>query len=71
MTRVGPFGETAGLSKRVRLELLTLRRVDHGVRLQLLWVATGATGQLFPALDADLDLLAVDGLQCAVDHRRL
>jgi hypothetical protein len=60
LTRVGPFGEVAGLSKKVRLELLAPRRVDDGVRLQLRWVASGTTGQLFPALDADLDLLAVD-----------
>jgi hypothetical protein len=60
LTRVGPFGEVAGLSKKVRLELLAPRRVDDGVRLPLRWVATGTTGQFFPALDADLDLLAVD-----------
>jgi hypothetical protein len=66
LTRVGPFGETAGLSKKVRLELLTPRQVDHGIRLQLRWVATGATGQLFPALDADLDLVAVDEQHCVL-----
>jgi hypothetical protein len=64
LTRVGPFGEVAGLSKKVRLELLTPCQVDQGVRLQLRWVATGTTGQLFPALDADLDLYAVDEQQC-------
>jgi hypothetical protein len=52
LIRVGPFGEIAGLSKKVRLELLPLRQSDRGVRLRLRWVATGATGQLFPALDA-------------------
>ena len=66
LTRVGPFGEVAGLSKKVRLELLPRRQVDDGVRLPLRWVATGATGQLFPALDADLDLLAVGEQQCAL-----
>jgi hypothetical protein len=66
LTRVGPFGEVAGLSKKVRLELLTPRQVDQGVRLQLRWVATGPTGQLFPALDADLDLLPVDDQHCAL-----
>jgi hypothetical protein len=66
LTRVGPFGEVAGLSKTVRLELLEPRRVDHGVRLQLRWVAAGATGQLFPALDADLDLLGVDEQRCSL-----
>jgi hypothetical protein len=66
LTRVGPFGEIAGLSKKVRLELLPRRQLDHGVRLQLRWVATGATGQLFPALDADLDLLAAGEQQCTL-----
>jgi hypothetical protein len=66
LTKVGPFGEVAGLSKKVRLELLAPRPVDDGVRLQLRWVATGTTGQLFPALDADLDLLAVDEQHCAL-----
>jgi hypothetical protein len=66
LTRVGPFGEVAGLSKTVRLELLTPRQVDQGMRLQLRWVATGPTGQLFPALDADLDLYAVDEQHCAL-----
>jgi hypothetical protein len=64
LSRVGPFGQVPGLSKKVRLELLPPRQVDHGVRLQLRWVATGATGQLFPALDADLDLLALDEQHC-------
>jgi len=66
LTRVGPFGDTAGLSKTVRLELLDPLPVDAGVRLQLRWVATGATGQLFPALDADLDIIAVDEQRCAL-----
>jgi hypothetical protein len=66
LTRVGPFGEVAGLSKEVRLELLAPRQVNEGVRLQLRWVATGTTGQLFPAIDADLDLLAIDEQQCAL-----
>jgi hypothetical protein len=59
LTRVGPFGEVAGLSKMVRLELLDPRPIHNGVRLPLRWVATGPAGQLFPALDADLDLTAI------------
>jgi hypothetical protein len=66
LTKVGPFGEVAGLSKTVRLQLLAPRPLEDGVRLQLRWVATGATGQLFPALDADLDLLALDEQNCAL-----
>jgi hypothetical protein len=65
LTRV-PFGEIAGLSKKVRLDLRPPRRVDHGVRPQLRWAATGATGQLFPALDADVDLLAAGEQQCTL-----
>jgi hypothetical protein len=48
------------------VELLPPRQVERGVRLPLRWVATGATEQLFPALDADLDLLAVDEQHCAL-----
>lgn len=66
LSRVGPFGEVAGLSKTVRLQLLDPLPIEHGVRLQLRWVATGAAGQLFPALDADLDLLAVDEQNCVL-----
>ncbi len=46
--------------------MLDPRPVDDGVRLQLRWVATGVTGQLFPALDADLDIIAVDEQHCAL-----
>jgi hypothetical protein len=66
LARVGPFGDVAGLSKTVRLELLDPLPVDDGVRLQLRWVATGVTGQLFPALDADLDIIAVDEQRCVL-----
>ncbi len=66
LARVGPFGDVGGLSKTVRLQMLDPRPVDDGVRLQLRWVATGVTGQLFPALDADLDIIAVDEQHCAL-----
>jgi hypothetical protein len=66
---VGPFGDVGGLSKTVRLEMLDPRPVDDGVRLQLRWVATGVTGQLFPALDADLDVIAVDEQHCALSFK--
>jgi hypothetical protein len=66
LSRVGPFGEVAALSKTVRLQLLDPLPIEHGVRLQLRWVATGAAGQLFPALDADLDLLTVDEQNCVL-----
>jgi hypothetical protein len=66
LAKVGPFGDMGGLSKTVRLQMLDPHPVDDGVRLQLRWVATGVTGQLFPALDADLDVIAVDEQQCVL-----
>jgi hypothetical protein len=66
LARFGPFGDAPGLSKTVRLEVLEPRSVNDGVHVPLRWVATGATGRLFPALDADLDITAVDERRCAL-----
>jgi hypothetical protein len=66
LARVGPFGAVRGLSKAVRLQMLEPRPIDSGVRVQLRWVATGATGQLYPTLDADLDITGVDERRCAL-----
>jgi hypothetical protein len=66
LARVGPFGAVRGLSKAVRLQMLEPRPVGGGVRVPLRWVATGTTGQLFPALDADLDITALDARRCAL-----
>jgi hypothetical protein len=63
-TRVGPLGDTPVLSKKVRLELLEPISVADGLRVPLRWVATGVTGHLFPALDADLDITAIDEQRC-------
>jgi hypothetical protein len=60
LVHVGPFGELAGLSKTVRLEVLEPRPIEDGLRVPLRWMATGPAGRWFPALDADLDLTAVD-----------
>jgi hypothetical protein len=60
LTRVGPFGGVPGLSKIVRLEMLEPKRVGGVFRVPLRWVATGPAGQLFPALDADLDITPID-----------
>ncbi len=54
--RVGPAGDVAALSKQVRVELLPPRMTPTELRVSLRWVATGITGRLFPALDADLTL---------------
>lgn len=66
LTRVGPFGETRGLSKTVRVDTLEPRTTADGVRIPFRWVATGRTGALFPTLDADLDVSAVDEQHCRV-----
>ena len=54
--RVGPFGAVRGLSKLVRVR--SLEPIDRGSSLSvpLRWEATGAAGELFPVLDADLTL---------------
>ncbi len=66
LARVGPFGEARGLSKAVRVETLEPRTTAGGVRIPFRWVATGRTGHLFPALDADLDVTEVGEQRCAV-----
>ena len=66
LTRVGPFGDAPVLSKTVRLEMLEPRSLEDGVRVPLRWIATGAAGHLFPALDADLDITAIDQQRSAL-----
>lgn len=66
LTRVGPLGDAPVLSKKVRLELLEPISADDGLRVPLRWVATGVTGHLFPALDADLDITAIDEQRCTL-----
>jgi hypothetical protein len=57
VVRVGPFGDTPGLSKLVRVRVL--HPVRHGTTMTapLRWEATGVAGDLFPVLDADLILM--------------
>jgi hypothetical protein len=66
LVKVGPLGEAPLLSKTVRLELLEPHAVPGGARVPLRWEATGATGHLFPVLDADLDIAAVDEHRCTL-----
>ncbi len=66
LTRVGPFVDVPGLSKTVRLEMLEPREVAGVMRVPLRWVATGRAGQLFPALDADLAITAIDEQRCVL-----
>lgn len=54
---VGPRG-SHGVTKQVRVLLLPAREVDGTTVVPLRWEATGAAGQLFPALDANLCLRA-------------
>ena len=62
--RVGPFGDLPGLSKEVRLQMCDPVTSDTRLRVPLRWIATGASGHLFPALDADLELAPLDGATC-------
>jgi hypothetical protein len=56
LLRVGPFGEARGLSKLVRVSLMEPIRRGETMNVPLRWEATGAAGDLFPVLDADLIL---------------
>jgi hypothetical protein len=52
--RVGPFGGKPGLSKLVRVSFADPARRGSTITVPLRWEATGAAGELFPVLDADL-----------------
>ena len=56
LIRVGPFGDTPGTSKLVAVRLLDPVYREDTMRIALRWEATGATGSLFPVLDADISL---------------
>jgi len=56
LLRVGPFGGMPGLSKLVRVLWQEPIRRGVTVTVPLRWEATGAAGELFPVLDADLIL---------------
>lgn len=56
LARVGPRGDVRGMSKLVRVYARDLRTRDHDAVLTLRWEATGVSGVLFPALDADITL---------------
>jgi hypothetical protein len=58
LLRVGPFGEVPGLSRRVQAHFLDPVERDGSVTLGMRWEATGVTGRLFPALDANITLTA-------------
>lgn len=52
--RVGPYGGKPGLSKLVRVCFAEPARHGATITVPLRWEATGAAGELFPVLDADL-----------------
>jgi hypothetical protein len=56
LARVGPLGEVPGISKLVRVYARDVLAQDHKAVLTMRWEATGASGALFPALDADITL---------------
>jgi len=60
LIRVGPFGDTPGVSKQVQVRLIGPVQRDATTAVWLRWEATGPAGGLFPVLDADL-LLRSDG----------
>jgi hypothetical protein len=63
LARVGPLGATPGVSRLVRVRIRALDPHDDSAIWAMRWQATGATGVLFPALDADIKLTpAGDGV---------
>lgn len=56
LIRVGPLGDVPGMSKLVRVYVRELRTRQDSAVLTFRWEATGPTGGLFPALDADITL---------------
>ena len=56
--RVGPAGEVPGASKLVQVRFVGPVERGGATTIWLHWEATGAAGGLFPALDADLILMA-------------
>jgi hypothetical protein len=62
--RVGPFGDTPGISKQVQVRLIGPVQRDGITTIWLRWEATGPASGLFPVLDADL-LLRPEGLDKA------
>ena len=65
IARVGPIGPVPAMSKLVRVRFR--EPVQHGATLVLTlrWEATGASGALFPVLDADI-VFVPDGDQATL-----
>jgi len=61
LLRVGPAGAVPGASRLVRVQFADPAYRDQVMTVALRWEATGATGGLFPALDADIRLASEGG----------
>ena len=55
---VGPVGDVPGLSRLVQVHFLDPVDRDDATVMAMRWEATGITGRLFPALDANITLTA-------------
>lgn len=60
LMRVGPLGDTPGLSRLVRVRTVEPVYRDGMMAVGLRWEAEGVTGGLFPVLDADIRVSADD-----------
>ena len=58
MIRIGPVGDTPGVSKQVRVRLIGPVRRDAVTTIWMRLQPTGAASGLFPVLDGDLTLTA-------------
>ena len=56
LVRVGPLGDTPGVSKLVAVGVLDPVYREDAMTVALRWEATGAAGGLFPVLDANISL---------------
>jgi hypothetical protein len=65
--RVGPLGGLHGLSKLVRVRTLEPVHIGGKTMVAIRWDATGLTGELFPALDAQLTLIPAGDDRCDVE----
>ena len=58
LMRVGPLGDTRGVSRLVRVRTMPPLYRDGVMVVGMRWEASGVTGGLFPVLDADIRLSA-------------
>jgi len=66
LLRVGPAGAVPGASRLVWIRFADPVYRDQAMTVAMRWEATGATGGLFPALDADIRIASEDGYRTRV-----